>query len=105
MTPAEEVLMDAMLAHGWTPGQCRMAFAAAARGTMVAARSVTPDGDYNMGLTRQGMIKVNRDLLLQKLGLEAAKQAGVTYDTDGLGGMVLEARLLVVPCGLDGRIP
>lgn len=101
LAPSEAVLWDAMLMAGWTPAQCRVAFAAAARGTIVTARSVVPGSDsYNTGLTRQSMGAWQRDMLLQRLGVEAAKLTRVTYDTDGEGGMVLEARLLVVP-GLD----
>lgn len=103
LTPSEAVLWDAMISVGWTPAQCRMAFAAAARGTMVTARSVVPGDDrHNTGLTRQSMGAWQRDMLLQRLGVEAAKLTRVTYDTDGEGGMVLEARLLVVP---DVEVP
>lgn len=105
LTPGEAVLWDAMTSFGWTPAQCRMAFAAAARGTIVTTRSVVPsmvgafigNGRRNTGLTRQSMGAWQRDMLLQRLGVEAAKLTRVTYDTDGEGGMVLEARLLVVP--------
>lgn len=99
LTPAEAVLWDAMLTAGWTTAQCQTAFAAAARGITVTARSVVSRDAYT-GLTRQSTGEWQRGMVLQRLGLEAAQLARVTYDTGGEGGMVLEARLLVVP-GLD----
>lgn len=96
LTPSEAVLWDAMLSAGWTPTQCRVAFAAAARGTVVTARSEVRRDAYT-GLARQSAGEWQRGMVLQRLGTEAAKFAHVTYDTDGDGGTVLEARLLVVP--------
>lgn len=101
LTPAEAVLWDAMLSAGWTSAQCRMAFAAAKRGIVVAAQSGVTRLDIDRYRDRPDQMEVmldrQRDLVLRRLGAEAAKLASVTHAYDRTTGEdVLQARLFVV---------
>lgn len=99
LSPGEAVLWDAMLTAGWPPAQCRMAFAAAARGVVVGERYVVTLQESS-ALSPMSLRTMRRDLLLRRLGMEVSRLASVTTAADPTLGTILEARLLVVP-GLD----